>query len=246
MNNREFENKTAVVFAASRGIGRATALKLGAAGARVVVTYAGRADKAAEVVTEIEESGGKALAVQANVADAQQVTATFTEAERTFGGVDIVINAAGASVFGPMAQLGQVQLDTLIDINVRGAFNVLSEAARQVREGGSIVQFSTGGTKMPVPGGGAYADTKAAGEHMALGLAKELGGRDINVNVISPGVTNTDGLIMPDDQIQMLVGQTPLGRLGEAGDVADAVLFLVSDRAHWVTGQNLQANGGIL
>lgn len=243
---QNFNDKTAIVFAASRGIGRATALKLGKAGANVVVGYAGNAEKAEEVVKEIEASGAQAVALQADVSDASAVTAAFDQATAKFGSVDIVINAAGASVFGPLAMIDDAGIESLIAVNVRGAFNVLSEAARGVSDGGSIVHFSTGGTKMPVPGGGAYAGTKAAGEQMALGLAKELGSRQVNVNVISPGVTETDGLVMPQEQIEMLIQQTPMGRLGQPEDVADAVVFLVSDQAHWVTGQNLQANGGIL
>lgn len=244
--NQLFLGKTAIVFAASRGIGRATALKLGEAGASVAVGYAGNAEKAREVVEQIEAFGSRAIALQADVSDAAAVTAAFRRTKSEFGRVEIVINAAGSSVFAPLENLDDESLNRLIDVNVRGAFNVLSESARQVADGGSIVQFSTGGTKMPVFGGGAYAGTKAAGEHMALALAKEVGSRQVTVNVISPGVTDTDGLIMPVEQIDLLVQQTPLGRLGQPMDVADAVVFLVSGQAHWVTGQNLQANGGIL
>lgn len=244
--SQDFSGKTAVVFAASRGIGRAVAIALARAGARVVVNYVGNAVKAAEAVATIEDAGGQALAVQGDVANADDVRRVLHAASDRFGSIDIVVNAAAVSAFGPLAAIGDAAIEQLIAVNVRGAYNVLSQAAAAVADGGAILQFSTGGTKMAVPGGGAYAGTKAAGEAMALGLAKELGGRGVRVNVISPGVTDTDGLVMPQEQIDMLIGQTPLGRLGQPGDVAEAAVFLVSDRAGWVTGQNLQANGGIL
>lgn len=243
---KEFEGKVALVFAASRGIGKSVALKLGQAGAKVFVGYAGNVEKAEDVANEISKADGEAQALKADVTDFAAVKDAFRLAKNRFGRVDIVINAAGASLFGPLDVLSTEALETMIAVNVRGAFNVLSEAAHEINDNGAIVQFSTGGTKMAVPGGGAYAGTKAAGELMALGLAKELGSRGVRVNVISPGITNTDGLVMPQEQIDMLIQQTPLGRLGELEDVADAVVFLVSEHAHWVTGQNLQANGGIL
>lgn len=242
----DFSKKTAIVFAASRGIGRAVAVQLGRCRARVVVNYAQNRAKADEVVEAIDASGGSAVAVQADVSVAGDVQQVFDLAKTRFGDIDIVVNAAGVSAFGPLGTMSDDDVDRLIAVNVRGAFNVLSRAGGAVSDGGAIVQFSTGGTKMPVPGGGAYAGTKSAGELMALGLAKELGPRRVRVNVISPGVTDTDGLVMPADQIQMLIAQTPLGRLGKPEDVADAVVFLVSDQAGWITAQNLQANGGIL
>jgi len=238
--------KTAIVFASSRGIGRASAILLGTAGANVVVNYAGNATKAQEAAEAIAGAGGKAIAIQADVSDSVAVQQVFDRTQAEFGGVDIVINAAGASQFAPLDSLDTEGFEQLVAVNVRGAFNVLSAAARHVRDGGSVLQFSTGGTKMPVPGGGAYAGTKSAGELMALGLAKELGHRQITVNVISPGVTDTDGLVMPEDQIGMLIQQTPLGRLGKPEDVAAVAAWLVSPAAAWVTGQNIQANGGIL
>ena len=124
----------------------------------------------------------------------------------------------------------------IFSVNAIGAMYVLQEAAKRVKDGGRIVQFSTGGTMMPIPTGGLYAASKAAGERLAFALAKELGHRQVTVNVVSPGLTDTDGMIM----------QTPLGRLGQPGDVADVFAFLVSNDAPWVTGQNIQANGGIL
>ncbi|MEO1349003.1 MAG: SDR family oxidoreductase, partial [Cyanobacteria bacterium J06635_15] len=160
--------------------------------------------------------------------------------------VNIVVNVAGVSVFKPHQQLTDEDFDRVFGVNARGAMYVLQEAANRLTEGGRIVQFSTGGTQMAVPGGGIYAASKAAGERFAFALAKELGSRQITVNVVSPGVTDTDGLIMPPEAVNQLIEQTPLGRLGQPQEVADVVAFLVSDDARWMTGQNLQANGGIL
>ncbi len=240
------DDKSALIFAGSRGIGRATALRLGHEGAAVTVGYAGNEAAADEVVKLIKSAGGDAHKVKANIAERSEVNSAFDDANDQFGKVDIVVNAGAASIFAPHAVLPLEDFRKSVAVNVEGAFNVLQEAANRVSDGGRIIQFSTGGTKMPVQGGGVYSGTKAAGELMALSLAKELGQRQVTVNVISPGVTNTDGLIMPADQIDMLVAQTPMGRLGEPEDIGNVVAFLASADAGWITGQNIQANGGIL
>jgi 3-oxoacyl-[acyl-carrier protein] reductase len=241
-----FKGKVAVVFAASRGIGRAVAERLGREGAALVVNYASNQAKADEVVAAVQAAGGQAAAVQADVAKASEVEAVFEEAARRWSRVDIVVNAAGVSVFRPTTELTDADYERVFAVNARGALNVLREAARRVEDGGRIIQFSTGGTRMAMAGGGLYAASKAAGEQMALALAKELGSRGVTVNLISPGATDTDGLIMPEPAIQQLVAMTPLGRLGRPEDVADVVAFLASEDARWITGQNLQANGGVL
>jgi 3-oxoacyl-[acyl-carrier protein] reductase len=241
-----FTNKTAVVFAASRGIGRAVAERLGREGAAVVVNFASNAAKADEVVKAITANGGQAIAVQGNVAHMADVARVYETALAKFGKIDIVINAAGQAVFKPISDLTDADFDKVFSVNARGAMYVLSGAAKHVSDNGRIVQFSTGGTKMTMPGTGLYSASKAAGEQLALNLAKEVGHRGITVNVVSPGATDTDGLIMPKEQIGQIVAMTPLGRLGAPADVADAVTFLVSEDGRWVTGQNLQINGGIL
>jgi len=241
-----FKGKVAVVFAGSRGIGRAVAERLGREGAAVVVNYASNRTKADEVVLALDANGGQAIAVQADVASAGDVSRVFDEAIRRWARIDIVVNAAGSAVFKPTTELTDEDYERVFAVNARGALNVLREAARRVQDGGRIIQFSTGGTKMAMAGAGLYAASKAAGEQIALGLAKELGSRGITVNLISPGATDTDGLIMPKEAIQQIVGMTPLGRLGQPADVADAVAFLASADARWITGQNLQANGGVL
>lgn len=238
--------KVAIVTASSRGIGRAVAKRLGADGAAVVVNYVSSPEKAEAVVKEIEAEGGRAIAIQGSVASLADVLRLFDKTESQLGAIDIVVNVAGASVFKPHIELTDDDFDKVFLVNAKGAMYVLQEAAKRVKDGGRIVQFSTGGTMMPVPTGGIYAASKAAGERFAFALAKELGHRQVTVNVVSPGVTNTDGLIMPKEAVDQLIQQTPLGRLGQPEDVADVVAFLVSDDARWMTGQNIQSNGGIL
>ena len=238
--------KVAIVTAASRGIGRAIAKRLGREGGSIGVNYVSSRDKAEAVVQAIEDSGGKAIAIQGSVANKADVLHLFTEAEQQLGAIDIVVNVAGTSIFKPHVDLTDDDFEQVFAINVRGAMYVLQEAAKRVKDSGRIVQFSTGGTMMAVPAGGIYAASKAAGERFAFGLAKEIGHRQVTVNVVSPGVTDTDGLIMPQADVDQLIQQTPLGRLGQPDDIADVVAFLVSEDAHWVTGQNIQVNGGIL
>jgi 3-oxoacyl-[acyl-carrier protein] reductase len=238
--------KVAIVTASSRGIGRAIAERLSRDGAAVAVNYVASPELAETVVKDIIANGGRAIAVQGSVANKADVTRLFDETEQKLGAIAIVVNVAGVSVFKPHLELTDDDFEKVFAVNAKGAMYVLQAAAERVKDGGRIVQFSTGGTMMPIPAGGIYAASKAAGERLAFALAKEIGHRQVTVNVISPGVTNTDGLIMPQEAIDNLIGQTPLGRLGQPGDVADVVAFLVSDDAHWLTGQNIQANGGIL
>jgi 3-oxoacyl-[acyl-carrier protein] reductase len=238
--------KVAIVTASSRGIGRAIAQRLAKDGAAVAVNYVASPEKAEAVVQEITAQGGRAIMVQGSVANKADVTRLFDETEQQLGKIDIVANVAGASVFKPHTELTDDDFDKVFSVNARGAMYMLQAAANRVKNGGRIVQFSTGATSMPIPTGGLYAASKAAGERFAFALAKEIGHRQVTVNVISPGVTDTDGLILPQPAIDHLISQTPLGRLGKPQDIADVVAFLVGDDAHWMTGQNLQVNGGIL
>jgi 3-oxoacyl-[acyl-carrier protein] reductase len=238
--------KVAIVTASSRGIGRSIALRLGRDGAAVAVNYVASPEKAEAVVKEIIVNGGRAIAIQGSVANKADVTRLFDETEQQLGPVDIVVNVAGAAVYKPHTELTDEDFEKVFAVNARGAMYMLQAAANRVKDGGRIVQFSTGATSMPIPTGGLYAASKAAGERFAFALAKEIGNRQVTVNVISPGVTDTDGLILPQPAIDHLISQTPLGRLGQPSDIADVVAFLVGDDAHWMTGQNLQVNGGIL
>ena len=167
-------------------------------------------------------------------------------AERLAGdGASVVVNCAGTSVFGPLAEITEEDFDRAFDLNAKGTFLVLREAATRISDDGCIVDFSSAGTTEPNGGDGAYLGGKAAGEMFVQSLAKELGERGVRVNSISPGVTDTDGLVLDQETIDQLTAQTPLGRLGQPEDIADVVAFLVSDDARWLTGQNIKPTGGL-
>lgn len=240
------KNKTAIVFAGSRGIGRATSERLGREGAAVAVGYSSNKTAADAVVKNITDAGGTAFSIQVEVSDDNRVGNVFEEVIQRYGKIDVVVNAAGASAFAPLAAHTVENFDKVVSVNARGAFNVLSETARRISDGGRVIHISTAGTKMPMFGAGLYSASKAFGEHLALGLSKELASRGVTVNVVSPGSTDTEGLAMPKEQIQAIIGMTPLGRLGQPADIADVIAFLASDEARWLTSQNIQVNGGIL
>jgi 3-oxoacyl-[acyl-carrier protein] reductase len=240
------QGKVAIITGSSRGIGRAIAERLGRDGANVVITYAGNRDKAQEVVRAIEAAGSQAIAIQLDVRNLEEVRALFEKTIEYFGKVDILVNnAAGKNIFKPTSEMSEDEYNSMFDIT-RGVYFTLGQAAHHLADGGRIVSISTSGTAMAIPAGGAYAGCKAAIEHFSAALAKEVGTRGITVNTVSPGVTDTDGLVLDQEQVNQLIAQTPLGRLGHPDDVASAVAMLVSDDAHWVTGQSLRANGGIV
>ena len=240
--------RVAIVTGASRGIGRAVALQLAADGLAVVLGYAGRADLADQAVAEIQDAGGQAVAVQADVADETAVAAMFDLAEQQFGGIDAVVNAAGRMSLSTVADLDLTVLDELHRTNIRGAFVVAQQAARRLRPGGALVTFSTSvlGTKFPTYA--AYAASKGAVEALTLILARELRGRDVTVNTVAPGPTATDMFLDGKDEelIANLAAQSPLERLGTPQDIAQVVAFLASPQGHWVNGQVVRANGGMI
>ena len=245
MNTIALDGDVAIVTGSSRGMGRATAERLAGDGASVVVNYVSSEGAARDVVDGIEGNGGEAIAVQADVSQASDVERLFDEAEDTFGTVDAVVNCAGTSVFGPLAEITEEDFDRAFDLNAKGTFLMLREAATRISDDGCIVDFSSAGTTEPNGGDGAYLGGKAAGEMFVQSLAKELGERGVRVNSISPGVTDTDGLVLDQETIDQLTVQTPLGRLGQPEDIADVVAFLVSDDARWLTGQNIKPTGGL-
>jgi 3-oxoacyl-[acyl-carrier protein] reductase len=242
--NKVLAGKRAIVVGGSRGIGRAVVTALAGAGAHVTFSFVKDEAAASKVAEEARSGGGTAVPVRADSTSASDVAALFEAAARS-GATDIVVNVAGTARFGPIAAASDEDFEAQLALNTRGAFFVLREAARRIADGGRIVQVSTGGTTSPTAGAGTYLASKAAGEHLALALAREIGGRGVTVNVVSPGLTETDGLVMPQPAIDHMVGQTPLGRLGKPADIADAVLFLASDAGRWVTGHNLRVTGGL-
>ena len=243
---KKLTGKTAIVTGSSRGIGRAIAERLSADGANVVVTFHGNRDKAEEAVATIKANGVDAIALQLDMRDLKSVRALFEQTKTRFGQIDILVNnAAGVNVFKPTAMLTEDEYDSMFQIT-RGVYFALQEATKHLADNGRIVSISTGGTSMAMAGAGAYAGSKAAIEQFSNCLAKELGAKNITVNTIAPGLTETDGLVLDEQQTQMLIAQTPLGRLGKPDDIAAAVSLLVSDDAHWITGQNIRATGGIV
>lgn len=240
------KGKVAIVTGSSRGIGRSIAERLGRDGAKVAVTYVGSREKAEEVVQAIESEGSEAIAVQVDMRRLEEVRILFQKTIDRFGKVDILVNnAAGKNIFKPTAEMTEDEYNSMFDIT-RGVYFSLQQAAHTLANDGRIVNISTSGTVMAIPAGGAYSGCKAAIEQFSAALAKELGTRGITVNTVSPGVTDTDGLVLEQEQVNQLIAQTPLGRLGQPEDVASAVALLVSDDAHWITGQSIRANGGIV
>lgn len=239
--------RVAIVTGGSRGIGRAVALQLAADGLTVVVNYAANPAAAQETVAMIEADGGKAVSLQADVADEHAVATLFDRVEQDLGGVDVVVNAAGRMGLSPIADLDLAEFDDLHRTNVRGTFVVAQQAARRLRAGGSFVPFSTTVVATQFPGYGAYAASKAAVEGLTLILGRELRGRDVTVNTIAPGPTATDLFLdgKTAEQIETLAKTPPLERLGTPADIAKVVAFLTSPAGHWVNGQVLRVNGGV-
>ncbi|MFC9257334.1 SDR family oxidoreductase [Amycolatopsis thailandensis] len=239
--------RVAIVTGGSRGIGRESAERLASDGFAVVVGYGGNKDEARAAVDAITASGGQAIAVQADVADENAVSALFDTAEKTFGGIDVVVHAAGTMYLAPVAELDLDRLDRLHRTNIRGTFVVDQQAARRVRDGGAIVNFSTSVLGLALPGYAAYAATKGAVEAITLVLARELRGRDITVNAVAPGPTATALFLDGKDEetVARMAAQPPLERLGTPTDIAEVVSFLAGP-ARWVNGQVLRANGGIV
>jgi 3-oxoacyl-[acyl-carrier protein] reductase len=239
------EGKTALVTGSSRGIGRAIAERLAADGAAVVVNYARSPQQAREVVDGINARDGKAVAIQADVSKPAEVRRLFDETEKKLGLLDVVVANAGVYLSKPLVQNTEADYDHVFDINTRGVFFILQEAARRVRDGGRIIAVSTGGTKMPFPNVSLYLGSKAAVEQFVRALSREIGRRNITVNVLSPGFTDTD---MLDSEEARALGASlsPFNRVGTPEEVADVSAFLASDAARWVTGQNVQAGGGVV
>lgn len=243
--------KVAIVTGASRGIGRATAEHLAKDGAAVVINYAISVEEANAVVETIEAQGGKALAVQADIAQLDDIRRLFRETVEHWGQLDILVSNAGYASFKPMAETTEEDFDRTYALNAKGTYFCLQEALRYMGDGGRIVCVSTIGTVLNLPGGTCYFGSKAAVEQFCRVLAKEVAPRGITVNIVSPGFVETkmlDGLFlkMDPDAPQGLIEMTPLRRFGQPEEIAEVIAFLVSERGRWVTRQNIAADGGII
>jgi 3-oxoacyl-[acyl-carrier protein] reductase len=235
--------RTALVTGGSRGIGRAAAERLAAEGAVVAINYAGDEAAAREAVESIEVGGGRAVAVRADVSRVAEIERLFDEVEQRLGPIDIVIANAATFVMKPVAELTEEEFDRVFDLNTKGVFFVLQHAARRVRDRGRIIVTSTGGTRMLFRDNTVYLGSKGAVEQFVRGLAQELGDREITVNAVLPGFTDTG--MLPDRDRAMAESRSPFGRMGQPSDVGDVVAFLAGPDARWVTGQLVGAGGGV-
>lgn len=238
--------RTAIVTGASKGIGAAVARRLAEEGAAVVVNYRSGAAAAERVVAEIAAKGGRALAVQADMAEPEGAKTLFDAAERAFEAVDILVNNAGTMTLSPLAETGDAAFDAQLALNLGGAFRAMREGARRIREGGRIINVSTSVVGFYLPGYGVYAATKSAVEAMTRILAKELGPRRITVNAVAPGPVETELFLAgkSEELVAAITRTIPLGRLGQPGDIAGVAAFLAGADSCWVNGQVLRANGG--
>ena len=235
------------VTGASRGIGAAVE-RLAGDGFTVVINYSSDAAPAEALARKIEDKGGRALTAKADVSNAQAVRGMFDAAEAAFGGVDVLVNNAGIMPLSTIADTDDATFERLINVNLKGTFNTLREAAKRLREGGRIINFSSSVVGLLQPTYGVYAGTKAAVEAMTSILAKELRGRSITVNAVAPGPTATD-LFMhgkPQEVVDRFAKLAPLERLGQPADIAATVAFLAGPDGAWINGQTLRANGGII
>jgi 3-oxoacyl-[acyl-carrier protein] reductase len=244
----EKTSRVAIVTGASRGIGAAVAERLASDGLTVVVNYSGDVRSAEALTAKIERGGGRALPVKADVSNPKAVREMFDKAAATFGGIDVLINNAGIMKLATIVDSDDALFDQQIAINLKGSFNTMREAAKRLRNGGRIVNFSTSvvGTKLETYG--VYTATKSAVETMTAILSKELRGRNITVNAVAPGPVATELFLTGKSQelIDRLARMNPMERLGTPQDIASTVAFLVGPDGGWINGQVLRANGGMV
>jgi 3-oxoacyl-[acyl-carrier protein] reductase len=240
--------RTAIVTGASKGIGAAIAKRLAQDGIAVVVNYASGRQAADEIVGNIQASGGKAIAVGADIGAADGMKALFDAADQDFGGADILVNNAGIMTLSPLAAVDDASFDKMVAVNLGGVFRGMREAANRLGDGGRIISFSSSVVGMYQPNYGLYAATKAAVEAMTHILAKELGPRRITVNAVAPGPVETELFMTGKSEalVKTITGMIPLGRLGQPEDIAGVVSFLAGPDSGWVNGQVIRTNGGAI
>jgi len=247
---KKLENKVAVVTGASKGIGAQIAKGLAADGASVVVNYSSAKEGADKVVAEIVANGGSAIAVQGDVSKSEDVVRLFAEAKSTYGPIDILVNNAGVYQFGALAEIDEEHFHRQFNINVLGLLLASREAVNNFNEnGGSIINIGSAVTAITPPGSAVYTATKGAVDAITRVLSKELGGKNIRVNSLNPGMVETEGThtagFIGSDFHHEAVRTTPLGRIGQPEDIALVASFLASDDSRWLTGETLIASGGV-
>lgn len=245
MSEQALENQSALVTGASGGIGGEIARALSRAGAAVALHYHGHREKAEALAGEITDTGGKAVAIPADLREAADIRTLYDRAEEALGTLDIVVNNAGVGTTGNLVETGVDELDRLIDVNFRAVALSLKEAGSRLREGGVVINISSMLGDHPLPGTTSYAATKAAVDLLSRGAAREFAGRRISVKSLSPGAT-VPGMFgeSPQERQDAFAADTPLGRIGQAGEIADAVVFLASASGRWINGAVVTADGG--
>jgi 3-oxoacyl-[acyl-carrier protein] reductase len=243
--SKKLEGKIALVTGGSRGIGAAIAKRLAADGAGVAITYTKGADAAAGVVKDIERGGGRAIAIQADAADAKAVSAAIEKTVTTLGRLNILVNNAGTAIPKPFEEATLEEMDQVIDLNLRGVFIATQAALKHMQDGGRIITMgSCVGERMMTPGLVAYAATKGAVKMFAQGLSREVGSRGITVNNIQPGPIDTDLNPAAGDWATPQIANTALKRYGHVEDIAAMVAFVAGPEAGYITGASLTVDGG--
>lgn len=245
---KNLEGKVAIITGSSRGIGRTVAERLADSGASVVINYSKTPEKAAEVVSGIVEKGGKAVAICADITKVNDIEKLFKETIAAFGKVDILINNAGVAINKPMSQITEAEYDIQFAVNVKGTYFACQQAMKYMENNGSIVNISTSVNGQMYTNFTVYCATKGAVEQITRQVAKEFGPKQITVNAVAPGPVYTDLLRAgrTEQELENMKKMNAFGRHGETQDVADVIEFLVSDKAHWVSGQTLRVNGGLI
>lgn len=244
---KTLSEKVILVTGASRGIGAAIAQQLAAAGAKVIVNYANGKEAAEQTVELIKQQGGEAISLQADVSKAEEVKHLFDAAIVHYGKIDVLVNNAGVMITKLLKDTTDEDYTRQFDINVRGTFNTMREAATKLADKGSIINFSTSVNRIMLPTYSTYVATKAAVEQLTRVFSKEVGARGINVNSVSPGPTNTELFTKgkPQEVIGRLASLSAFNRIGEPEDIAKVIVFLASDDAKWIDAQNIGVNGGM-
>ena len=247
----KLENKVAVVTGASKGIGASIAKHFAAEGAKVVVNYASSKEGADRVVKMINDNGGIAIAVQADVSNEADVTRLFEQTRKAFGTLDILVNNAVYQGYAPIEQVSVETFHQSFNVNVLGPILTIQAALKMFGDkGGNIINISSGASKMPLPAASLYSATKAALDAITISLSKELGTKNVRINSILPGATETEGataagVTAGSEYEKMFIANTPLGRRGKPDDIAKAAVFLASDDAAWITGEQISVSGGM-
>ncbi|MGK3722408.1 SDR family oxidoreductase [Priestia megaterium] len=242
------EGKVAIITGASRGIGRKVAEQLADLGAKVTINYSSSPDKAEEIVKEIQDKGGEAIAIQADISQISDIERLFSETISAFGKVDILINNAGIMINKPLTEVTEADYNKQFSVNVKGTFFACQQAMKYMEEEGHIVNISTSVNGQMFPTYSVYSGTKGAVEQFTRQLAKEFGTKKITINAVAPGPIDTElfSVGKTKQQIEGMKKMNAFGRLGEPEDISNVIEFLVSEKSQWVTGQTIRVNGGFI